>query len=359
MPSMKTLLAFAAALLAASACSDTPTQPRADNDTFSTLSPADGSFSQSGRKDISHRNEDGSFELITVAGNAVGAHLAHGDSYPVNGSCGAPSDPAQTEEETETGGDTAAPAESGSESQTPSSSGSGTAALVEDFGTYGGTTDMLSDPRGIYAAWEDINTEYVELDRTTGYGGSGQSMKYTWSPGNGTDITRSRSVNVQGLFGAGVQELWVEVVVKFDTHFTLHNPYLSQGEAYKLLHLNGPGSAGRFGLNFVNGDSGSLDAAGPNDDHARLYIRGNSGQTSMNSLNDGNWHTFRYHVRLGGTDFHEYWVDGAYQGSATGNTAESSLTHVSLGKNLNEQPPATSQSLWWGAVRVYVDDPGW
>jgi hypothetical protein len=154
MSNMKTLLAFAAALLAASACSDTPTQPRGDNDTLSTLSPADGSFSRSDRVEICHRNEDGSFELITVAGNAVGAHLAHGDSYPFNGSCGEPSDPPQPEEGTETGGDTAAANEtsvgdeSGSDPETPSSSGGSTNFTVHKFSAFNQVEDGGFDLTG-------------------------------------------------------------------------------------------------------------------------------------------------------------------------------------------------------------------
>lgn len=226
-------------------------------------------------------------------------------------------------------------------------------ALTEDFSTYTSTSNLLNDPRGIYVASENINTKQISLDTSVGYGKSTKSMRYDY-PKMGSvsaDYTISRSLNLKSV---GASEIWVEAAVRFSSNFSL-NAGTSAGAALKLLHVAEPNVPGRFGLNFENGDNGSLNAEGPNDTYDAMYLRGS---VRPGNLFDGNWHVVRYHIRLGSSDFHEFWVDGAYQGSRTGSTAASSFSWISLAKNLN-QGPLQAQSLWWGSVKVWKTNPGW
>lgn len=220
--------------------------------------------------------------------------------------------------------------------------------VVEDFSTYTSTTNMLSDPRGIYLTFEDFRTNRITLDTSIGYGSSDRSMRYDYPSGTGTDYTISRSLPIPG----GAQEVWVEAIVRFSPNFSIAGNGQQAGNALKTLHVGVRGVAGRFGLNF---EGSSMRAEGPNDDYDDLYI---SGGPSVSSVMDGQWHILRYHVRLGATDFHEYWVDGMHRGSQTGRTAASSLVAVALAKNLNKLAP-NAQSLWWGKVSVWTQNPGW
>jgi hypothetical protein len=96
-------------------------------------------------------------------------------------------------------------------------------------------------------------------------------------------------------------------------------------------------------------------AEGPNDDYDDLYI---FGSTAVGSLFDGNPHIIRYHARLGAEDFHEFSVDGVYQGSATGATAAAEFWGIALCRNLN-MLAAEAMQMWWHRTRVYDENPGW
>ena len=228
------------------------------------------------------------------------------------------------------------------------SASSAGAVIVEDFSTYTSTADLISDPRGVYDRVEDINSGRISLDTSVGYGGSGRSMRYDYPGGTGTDYTISRALRIP----AGAQEVWVEAVIRFSSGFSIAGNGQQAGSALKTLHVGVRGAAGRFGLNF---EGSSMRAEGPNDDYTNLYIQGGP---SASAIMDGQWHVLRYHVRLGATDFHEYWVDGVHRGSQTGRTAASSLVAVALARNLNKLAP-NAQSLWWGKVSVWTQNPGW
>jgi hypothetical protein len=227
---------------------------------------------------------------------------------------------------------------------------SGAAPLVEeDFSQYTSTANMLSDPRGIYRTAEDFRTASIALDQSVGYGTSSRSMRYDYPAGTGRDFTISRMLNMpSGARG----EVWVEFAVRWSSNFTITGNGQGAGPALKLLHVEQNGVAGRFGINL---EGSSIRAEGPNDAYQSLYLFGN---VSTAALFNSQWHVIRYHVRLGESDFHEFWVDGVYQGSKTGATAASSLWGVALARNLNmlaDRP----MSMWWGRVRLWGSNPGW
>lgn len=231
-----------------------------------------------------------------------------------------------------------------------------TPLLTEDFSTYTSTADMLSNPRGIYMDWEDVRTDRMVLDTQVGANGGSKSLRYDY-PANGVDArdyTISRSLSIPG----NPAEVWVEALIRFSNNFRI-DAGAPVGAAFKLLHVAIPyelTGGGRFGLGMENGDSGNLNGEGPNDAYTELYL---PGSVSPLELFDGDWHSVRFHIRLSGSqDTHEFWVDGKFQGSRTGDTAADYVYAVSLAKNLN-QGPLQAQSMWWGGIRIWDRSPGW
>ena len=225
--------------------------------------------------------------------------------------------------------------------------------LREDFSTYTSTANMIADPRNIYSNSEEFNTNYIVLDTGVGYGALTQSMRYDWpATGSAPGITISRQLD----FPSNQTEVWIEFAVRFSSNFSIDANYAG-GKAYKLFHANiaSGGPAGRFGMQFENGDAGTLNGEGPNDDYQNLYF---TTSTSSSSLWDQSWHVIRWHISLGATDTHQIWVDGVSQGSATGSTAATGINGLAIGKNMN-QGPLQTQEIWWGYVDVYTQNPGW
>src|SRR5690606_40456329 len=189
---------------------------------------------------------------------------------------------------------------------------------LEETFAYTSTAQLLASP--LYARSEDINSGRMALDTSVRYDGQ-PTMRYDYPARgpDGRDYTISRTIDLRGQV---VTEVWVEAVVRFDPHFTLDGGADHIGKALKLLHVGVYGPAGRFGLNFENGDGGQLNAEGPNDAYEALYLRGS---VKPRALFDGQWHVLRYHVRLGSPALHEFWVDGVYHGQRTGSTSATRL----------------------------------
>lgn len=229
-------------------------------------------------------------------------------------------------------------------------SASSTAAqVVEDFSTYTSTADFLADPRGIYVDSEDFRPGQMTIDAAAGYGTSPQSLRYDYPAGTATDYTISRSLDLPG---SNPSEVWVEVVVRFSQGFSVYGNGQGYGTSLKFMHIGVQGVSGRWGLEM---DGNRLSMIAPSDAFEQMFA--SAGQIN-DTLMDGNWHVIRYHVRLGSTDFHETWVDGVHRGSASGSTAATGMTWVSLAKNLNMLAP-NAQSLWWGRVSIWTQNPGW
>lgn len=239
--------------------------------------------------------------------------------------------------------------------------------LVEDWSTYSSTSNMMSDPRGIYAGSEDIPQGggpdgagwQMVLDPTTGYGVSSQSMRYdqidrTSEGGSGTsgrctDATLSRSIKINK------SEVWAEVYIKFSANFTVIAPAAwgcTSATEYKLI-FGGVDNTSRFNLEMQP----SRWVFGYPTNEAATVIN----SPSPSSLWDGQWHQFRFHFKIGsGNGRATVWIDGVLvsdlQNANTG--ANSSVTWISLGKNLN-QGPGQDQHVWWGRVALFSQDPGW
>lgn len=72
-------LTLSALAVAVSACADGPTSPTARS---SDLAPDAAVFARASMINVCHRTGSGSYDLLTINGNALAAHLAHGDAAP-------------------------------------------------------------------------------------------------------------------------------------------------------------------------------------------------------------------------------------------------------------------------------------
>lgn len=222
--------------------------------------------------------------------------------------------------------------------------------VVEDFSDYGSTSELLSDPRGIYGR-PTVSPENIELDTSVGvtHEGLSQSMRYDYD-GVGTIRT---VLDIP----SPTYELWVEVWARFSPNFrTDWNQPGSNPDFKFVFAVTDPGrfelKTGRFGRDYAVGAP-------------RNPVVGSDPSSGLDW--DGEWHRYRMHFR------HES-SDGACDGTAVAridgratigsegdvctNRRFGPMMFLYLGANMNQVPKETI-SLWWGRVAVWTDDPGW
>ncbi len=245
------------------------------------------------------------------------------------------------------------------EAQTVTSSGV-TPLLLEDFSTYTSTSDMLSDPRGIYSVAEDLNTAMMALDTTVGYGSSTKSMRYDWPDrtsegGSGTTgrcggDTIGRNLSLP----SNQTEIWVELDFKTQSTFTTVAPSAwscTSAAAYKTLF--GRTDVSRYNLVLGIFGTSYTWSAGPGNQEPADYA------LTWTPF-DGNWHTYQMHMKIGtgSNGICNLAVDGVVKQTNTGLSqgGASYIYGIALGRNMNQGPGAV-QSEWWGKCAVYTQDP--
>lgn len=229
--------------------------------------------------------------------------------------------------------------------------GGGTPDLVEDFSTYSSTANMLSDPRGIYSVGEDVQTPEMALDTTVGFGTSTKSMRFDFPARDSicTDYTIGRNINLP----SDQSDVYLEVVAKFQNGWTNTAPGCSgvSNEDYKFV-FGRVRTSGRF--NVMVGTYNSEFTVG--------YPGGedNFEGGAAGTLFDGQWHTYRFHMKVGSSGACKLWVDGVVvKDYGTVSMAANQIYGIALGRNINQGPPSP-QSMWWGKVSVwYTSNPGW
>jgi uncharacterized protein YjdB len=246
--------------------------------------------------------------------------------------------------------------------------------LVEDFSTYVSTSHLHADPRNIYNSeefggpWGQWNL--IELDTTTGVsevglGTSRKSMKFTWpnrtnATGVQPDANRCADFYIlKGIPITPVQELWGEFWVKFSPNWTSKAPAswnCASNPDYKFIFF-GTLPSSRFSIkNDYAGLGTRWDPTAPGQGDGDNNFQ-------FNNFHDGQWHRVRMHAKVasgGANGIHEVWLDDVLVYSRTGITTlnQTSIYLVNLGNNLN-QGPGHVQTLHWGAIRLYNQNPGW
>lgn len=244
--------------------------------------------------------------------------------------------------------------------------------LLEDFSTYTSTSNLKSNPRGIYSdafvgdGNESANTTQMSLDTTVGVDIDGytlsQSLRYDFPVVNTSDYTIG--CNLQ--FPAQVGEVWLELYHKFSSTFTTLGPASGNADyKFNSIRTTGPSTrfmtfAGTYGTGWQFGYPG-------NDEGANSDVNGYYGNSTFDFTNfgtpfDGAWHRYRYHYKIGsGTSGLAIWFyDGHRMPSfpAVDSSSGGVMYGWALGRNMNK---GTSQSMseWWGRVAFYIGDPGW
>ncbi|MCC7003895.1 MAG: Ig-like domain-containing protein [Gemmatimonadaceae bacterium] len=243
--------------------------------------------------------------------------------------------------------------------------------VVEDFSSYASTADLLANPRGTFRTSEDQRTGDISLDMTQGVGASGRSMKFTFpsqATNSATRCTIDYSISRWVKFPQPVKEVWAEIWVKFSSNFTTRVPtdWGCAGNAdYKFVVLAQEPAIGRWQIKMgTYGTHWSPNHAGGSGD---TYVTTNSGNGGL--WNDDQWHRLRWHARVSTTTTSndgafEWWLDNVKQSyplnisTSTNGLPVTSLTDLRLGANLN-LGPAQVQTINWGAVRLYNQNPGW
>lgn len=222
--------------------------------------------------------------------------------------------------------------------------------LLEDFSTYTSTANYISDPRGIYSTGEDVLTSQIFLDTSVFAPGLSQSVRYDFPARNGvcTDYTIGRNIN----FPADVSEVWVEVIAKFqNTWTTVMSGCSSSNPDYKFL-FGRVRTSGRF--NIMMGTSVNLLFTVGYPAGEDNFEGGNAGQYF-----DGNFHTHRWHMKVGVSGACKYWVDGVVvKDYGVVDMASNQVYGLAMGRNINQGPPS-AQSMWYGKITLYNSDPGW
>ena len=236
--------------------------------------------------------------------------------------------------------------------------------LLEDFSSYLSTSDLISDPRGIYSTGEDVNTGQVFLDKTVGDTAFGyhltQSMRYdfpdqSFNVGGSTtgrcgEYEITRNISLPGSTG----EVWVESIERFSPGWTVDVPSswnCTSEPAYKHFFGRINGGVGRFSTGTLPGRWTSEYPPGGQEisnDYSTTFDPG-----------DGKWHQFRWHWKVGSSGILQLWLDGQLVINLTGiNVQASSIYGISMGRNMNAGP-GQNQSIWWGRIAVYNTNPGW
>lgn len=231
--------------------------------------------------------------------------------------------------------------------------------LVEDFSSYADLAQFLTNPRGIYSTLsaasegnEVFGRDHFSLS-SPGYDGSPHALRLTF-PDRTASSGRCHdySVGVNLTLPAPAQEVWVEVTAMYSANFTTRAPVAwscASNPDHKFIFGRVSGS-GRFGLNV--GTGGNQWTWGyPGNENNEF---GGPAQPF-----DGQWHTYRLHMRAGSAGAATFWYDGALVRRFTNiATTASNIYGLAIGRNLN-QGPAAPQSLTVGRVRVYTANPGW
>jgi hypothetical protein len=232
-------------------------------------------------------------------------------------------------------------------------SGGATPLVVEDFSSYGNTSDLDASSRWISA--EKRGAQYIAIDNTVGYGSSSRSLRYDW-PNNGSKAGEI-TIHPGFLRIPGSQtHVWVEFVARFSPNFAVNAGVANYGAEYKLAALlDYGGGQGRW--NVPEMQEGRWVSGYPGNEAGFI-----SSTPTPQSIWDGQPHVFRVEAKLGPSGIFRFWIDGKIQVDQSGFQTASShrvIDAFAPGLNLNQGPRVSGMKMWWHRIAVYNSDPGW
>lgn len=271
------------------------------------------------------------------------------------------------------------------------STGEVTPLAVFDPDQYADTAELRADPLGVFSTGEDLTPSLISLDGSVARPGGSKSMRYDWvDQGAGNPISIGRKIPV-----GEHTELWVEAQVRWSENFMANVDLDPQSDdphmhvaAHKLLFLgaqnrSGEGKGwvlpdgtkvGRWALMFPGGTANPPH--GPTTVETPAIVEADQMHTAgaqiienvhhdPSQYFDGKWHTLRVHARHD-PGLLEMWLDGhqfvdlAAEGYPDFTVRpEVKTVAVLLGRNKDDGNVSGTESLWWGRVRAWDQDPGW
>jgi hypothetical protein len=200
--------------------------------------------------------------------------------------------------------------------------------------------------------------------------GKTRSMRYDFRHGGDgcTSPTIGRSLTFPSQ-----REVWAEFYVRWSPNFTTTNNSCAPNDHKLIFGDTEADLSFRWGFH-VGADDGP--------DHSISWDLPlgsnlpNGPQTypiSARSLWDGNWHVLRFHIKNSTTATSrdgvlQQWIDGVLYINATGFSTNKPaadgggaefINGFSFGHNKDDGPPNVLMSVWWGAIKVWNQNPGW
>jgi hypothetical protein len=244
------------------------------------------------------------------------------------------------------------------------------------FDQYASTAALLADCTTFYCVEDHTTTGGdISLDPTVAPPGSTKSMRYHYNHGTGdgcTSITLGRTV----AFPTVVQEAWAEFKVRWSTNFTTANSVCPPNDHKLIFGDTEADQSGRWALYVGNGSppTFAIKVERPTETGGTgPYTRNLNPSKTAESLWDGNWHTVRLYFRHSTTTTSsdgrmKVWIDGELLHDETGfNTLKPAaegggadrLSGFSFAHNKDDGPPNVDMYIWWGPIKMFVQNPGW
>lgn len=259
--------------------------------------------------------------------------------------------------------------------------------LELNFEKYGSTDELRAAEADFLNGVEDLGIENIFLDPSVGFqdGGLSRSMRYDWVDQGAS----TRSIGRGVLLPEPVDEVWVELALRWSENFTTCHPEDPPCDHKTFFLQVTPDLNYRWSVHF----GGGAGEAGP---EANVTIAAPRGRvigfpdavawqmytipyprpyTVANQYFDASWHIVRLHVKHS-TDVDTYnarmqlWVDGrliydtdvlqSENGApAFSTTTGTKVRAILLGRNKDKGLDSGTESMWIGRVRAWRDNPGW
>ena len=237
-----------------------------------------------------------------------------------------------------------------------------------DFSHYADNAAFRDDGTAFYLG-EDTNLGRIFLDETVDGSLGGvfsKSMRLDYAGASGCPST-TIGRNIANLPDQSQTELYIEVYLKFSSNFRV----LGIGDGcstpadFKAFFGRWTQS-GRWQVKWGYQGAHAVMVGWPGD-----FADPNSSESERASAGagasywDGEWHRVRMHWRRSSTTssadgVFTLEIDGEITFSATDITTNTmgSFWSLALGRNLDGMN-TEDQSLWWGRLRIWVEDPDW
>lgn len=252
------------------------------------------------------------------------------------------------------------------------------------------STEQLRANRSVFATG-NLNDKQVFLDKNVAYtdGGLTKSMRYDWVNQGAKSVSVGRGI----VLPHKVDELWVELVVRWSRNYTPCNP-ASPPCAHKLLFfqvspdgnqrwdvvVGGAGEAGPEAHMTMNAAAGGREGQNNNSRWELVSILKTLGTQGpeldeANKYFDEQWHVLRLHAKHS-TNRKTFdgrmrlWMDGVrlydseelrtkHGAAGFATNDDTKIRAILIGRNKDKGLDNGTESVWIGRVRAWREDPGW